>query len=164
MEIFTQIQRALQQQYTEKQFLVEFLANAVDAHATSFEVVVSSARPDRGNVLTAEMMHVLDADSLLVFNNALFAESDFDGLLKTTVGGKVERLDAIGKFGLGALTMFHFAEVCGMAANVMNCILMQLQLATVVSGDRVLILNPSKEFMPNQENTALSWDLNFVRR
>ena len=120
VEIFTQIQRALQQQYTEKQFLVEFLANAVDAHATLFEVVVSSARPDRGNILTPEMIRVLDADSLLVYNNMLFTEPDFDGLLKTTVGGKAERLDSIGKFGLGALTMFHFTEVCTLAIGVMS--------------------------------------------
>lgn len=101
-------------EYTEKQFLTEFLANAADAHATEFTLIVNHVSVDSSQSLSAlspEMAKFCTAPSLVAHNNAKFTERDFTGICRTSVGGKQRRSGTIGQFGLGALTMFHFTEV-----------------------------------------------------
>lgn len=107
-------------QYTEKQFITEFLANAADANATEFTVLVNefSFRPTTTTVTTSTVRALCpaldkfcEAPSLVVHNNAKFSDKDFTGICRTSIGGKEGRRETIGQFGLGALTMFHFTEV-----------------------------------------------------
>lgn len=102
-------------QYTEKQFVTEFLANAADANATEFTVLVNgfSVQPATTSVraLYPALDKFCEVPSLVVHNNAKFSDKDFTGICRTSVGGKEGRRETIGQFGLGALTMFHFTEV-----------------------------------------------------
>ena len=110
----TTVRRTLQQ-YTTKQFLPEFLANAADAKAIEFKVAINltTVNEERNpRVLTPDMAYLCKLPSLVVFNNAQFTSQDFKGICNTSVGGKEGRQDTIGEFGQGVLTMYHFTDVC----------------------------------------------------
>jgi sacsin len=101
-------------QYTEQQFITEFLANAADADATEFTLLVNevSLKPEESiQALSPVMSEFCVAPSLVVHNSSVFSDADFVGICRTSVGTKEGERGKIGQFGLGALTMFHFAEV-----------------------------------------------------
>ena len=98
-------------QYTKKQLLPEFLANACDAKATVFSVLLNEFHGSTTKLLSPLMEKFYDCPSLLIYNDSTFSEKDFEGIRRTNVGGKKNRSDTIGQFGLGALTMFHLTEV-----------------------------------------------------
>ena len=98
-------------QYTKKQLLPEFLANACDAKATVFAVLLNEFHGSTTKLLSPSMAKFYDCPSLLIYNDSTFSEKDFEGICRTNVGGKKDRSDTIGQFGLGALTMFHLTEV-----------------------------------------------------
>jgi len=115
----TTVKRTLQQ-YTNKQFLLEFLANAEDAKATEFTVAVNLTTVREENklrVISPAMEYLCRLPSLVVHNNALFTSQDFDGICHTSVGGKEGRPDTIGEFGLGVVTMYHFTDVCVISSS-----------------------------------------------
>ncbi|KAF8888407.1 hypothetical protein CPB84DRAFT_1786293, partial [Gymnopilus junonius] len=137
-------------EYNEKQFATEFLANAADANATEFALMVNKFHPgsqDELRALSPTMATFCTSDSLVVYNNSTFSEADLMGILRTSIGGKREKHSTIGQFGLGALTMFHFTE-----------------MAILVSNDSVLFLNPSKEHLPITGRASLLLPLNRVRQ
>jgi sacsin len=98
-------------QYTEKQFLPEFLANAQDAGASKLMVMINDYISVEGNFLSPALKTLHDRPSIMVYNDSEFSEQDFEGICKTFIGGKGNDPDSIGQFGLGALTMFHITEV-----------------------------------------------------
>jgi hypothetical protein len=101
-------------QYTEQQFLTEFVANACDANATKLTFLVNefcSNSSENTRLLSPTMQKFFDCPSLVVYNNAKFSDEDFTGICRTSIGGKEGKSDTIGQFGLGALTMFHITEV-----------------------------------------------------
>ena len=103
--------------YTEKQALMEFLANASDAEATEFGITLDTIHHlPTGNhrFLTTSLKELCNQPSLIIHNNGIFKRSDWEGICsigsgsrKESVGGKLK----IGRFGLGALSMFYFTEV-----------------------------------------------------
>jgi hypothetical protein len=101
-------------QYTEQQFLTEFVANACDANATKLTFLVNEFCPnpsENTRLLSPTMQKFFNCPSLVVYNDAKFSDQDFKGICQTSKGGKEGRSDTIGQFGLGALTMFHITEV-----------------------------------------------------
>ncbi|KAF6756618.1 hypothetical protein DFP72DRAFT_893244 [Ephemerocybe angulata] len=131
-------------QYTEKQFLPEFLANAEDAGASRFEVILCDhiPAPRREGYMTSEMRRLYSGPAVIVYNDSEFEERDFDGICRTHRGSKEDAIDSIGQFGLGALTMFHFAEC-----------------AIIFSGESVLILDPTKRRLPIPGRASLKLPL-----
>ncbi|KAG6816343.1 hypothetical protein H0H87_006848 [Tephrocybe sp. NHM501043] len=132
--------------YTYRQVLTEFVANASDAGATEFGIMTTDASASGGNLLANTLTHASRAPSLVLYNNAVFTQSDFDGLCQTGVGGKSNRTDSIGQFGFGALTMFHLTDS-----------------AMIVSGDSVVFLDPSKQLLPISGRATLSLPLKLVK-
>ncbi|TFK17299.1 hypothetical protein FA15DRAFT_661546 [Coprinopsis marcescibilis] len=160
----TLVQTTLRQ-YKEKQFMTEFLANAQDAGATKFAVIVNDFSAVQGKekrLLCPEMEKFYDCPSVLVYNNSVFSDQDFEGICRTHVGGKGQNLHSIGQFGLGVLTMFHVAEV-GPLSNVLVLAAMLLktlnQIAIVISGSHALFIDPSKTYLPIANRTALKLPL-----
>jgi hypothetical protein len=101
-------------QYTIEQAFNEFLANAADAGATSFEILLDEYRTvGSENLLSLEMKELQLCPALVIHNNSTFTNKDFKGILRVGTGGKRDRMDTIGQFGLGSLVMFHFTEVSG---------------------------------------------------
>jgi hypothetical protein len=91
--------------------LNEFLANAADAGASRFSILLDAKSFESTTVLSLEMAQFQQGSSLILHNDGIFTEKDFLGLRKIGQGGKSEDTDAIGRFGLGALSLFHFTEV-----------------------------------------------------
>ena len=101
-------------QYTEQQFVIEFVANACDANATKLTLLVNEFCPsanENPRLLSSAMRKFSSCPSLVVYNNEKFSDQDFTGICQTSIGGKEGRSNTIGQFGLGALTMFHITEV-----------------------------------------------------
>lgn len=103
--------RNVLKQYTDQQALTEFLANACDAGADDFKILVDDAHGPTTNLLTPQMAPFQTCSSLVIYNNSVFTQKDFDGILAVGTGGKEAKTNTIGQFGLGALSMFHFTEV-----------------------------------------------------
>ncbi len=104
--------RNVLKQYTEQQTLTEFLANASDAGASNFKILVDDCQAPVDHLLSPSMAPFQRCPALIIFNDSVFTQKDFDGICRTGVGGKEGKTNTIGQFGLGALSMFHFTEVC----------------------------------------------------
>ncbi|KAK0447435.1 uncharacterized protein EV420DRAFT_1713851 [Desarmillaria tabescens] len=139
--------RNVLKQYTEQQTLTEFFANASDAGATEFKILVDDRHAPCERLLSPIMAPFQRCSSLIVYNNSTFTQTDFEGICKTGVGGKEGETSTIGQFGLGALSMFHFTE-----------------LAMIVSGDKVLFLDPSKTHLPFDDWASLLLPLQQMQR
>ncbi|KAM6499265.1 hypothetical protein JOM56_004773 [Amanita muscaria] len=135
-------------QYAPEQFFTEFIANASDAKATQFSLLIDDHEgpTDPKNLFSAGMAAFQSA-SLVVYNDGVFDTNDFKGIRDTGIGGKSGRSDVIGYFGLGALSMFHFTE-----------------LAMIVSGGHVLFLNPAKHSLGYRDRNSVLLPLHHVKR
>ncbi|KAF5378086.1 hypothetical protein D9615_007575 [Tricholomella constricta] len=145
-ELTTTIRNKLRS-YTPRQILTEFLANAADAGATKFGILLDETQAPTQGILAREMGTFQTLSSLVIHNNAVFTDADFDGICQTGIGGKAGRTDSIGQFGFGALTMFHLTD-----------------LAMIVSGEHVLFLNPSKNALPIRDRASLRLPLRGVKQ
>lgn len=93
----------------------EWVANADDAGATKVGFMVDEAqefgRSKASRFLTLEAADLCQSPALVIWNNGTFTEGDYEGLLSAGKGGRGGDYDAIGRFGLGALSFYHFTEV-----------------------------------------------------
>ncbi|KAH7922300.1 hypothetical protein BV22DRAFT_1094901 [Leucogyrophana mollusca] len=119
-------------QYGIEQVFGEFLANALDAGAQQFEVLVDENRTQVSQILFPDFPELHSEPSLIFYNNAIFTLRDYKGIKDTGTGGKEDRADTIGQFGLGALSAYHFTE-----------------LLMILSGDHVMFLDPSRRYLPD---------------
>ncbi|KAM6499278.1 hypothetical protein JOM56_004786 [Amanita muscaria] len=135
-------------QYAPEQFFTEFIANASDAKAKQFSLLIDDHEgpTDPKNLFSAGMA-AFQSTSLVVYNDSVFDEDDFRGIRDTGIGGKSGRSDVIGYFGLGALSMFHFTE-----------------MAMIVSGGHVLFLNPAKHSLGHRNRNSILLHLQEVKR
>lgn len=91
------------------------------------------------------MVH-LQGPSLLAFNDALFAPSDFDAIRCIGQDGKTTRPGATGRFGLGFNAVYHFTD-----------------LPTFVSGDYLVLFDPHARHLPNVSPSAPGLKIDFAR-
>jgi len=104
--------------------LNEFMANAADAGASRFSVLLDTNSFESTTVISPGMAKFQQGPSLILHNDAIFTDKDFYGLRKIGQGGKLADFDTIGRFGLGALSLFHFTEVCPLdfkGTNTLTC-------------------------------------------
>ncbi|PFH47866.1 hypothetical protein AMATHDRAFT_6333 [Amanita thiersii Skay4041] len=141
----TTVRNALRQ-YEPEQFFTEFIANASDAKATRYELLIDEYEGHKTK-LFSQSMEAFQGPSVVVFNDGVFTADDFKGIRQTGIGSKRDKSGTIGHFGLGALSMFHFTE-----------------LAMIVSGDGVLFLNPSKENLCYRNRTSVLLPLKKVKQ
>ncbi|KAJ7137800.1 inositol-pentakisphosphate 2-kinase-domain-containing protein [Mycena epipterygia] len=111
--------------------LNEFLANTVDAKGSKFSVILDERTFESSKVIAPGLADLQRRPSLFLFNNAVFTSDDFRGLRTVGQGGKDSDPDSIGRYGLGALSLFHFTDV-----------------VILISADRLLILDPTGVHLP----------------
>jgi len=100
-QLVTSIRNTLKQ-YTEQQMLSEFLANAADAGANQFGIMLDEKQDfPTERLLTTALRPFQACPSLMVYNNGVFTVKDFEGICRTGIGGKEGKSDTIGQFGLG---------------------------------------------------------------
>jgi hypothetical protein len=105
--------RNLLKDYPPDSVFLEFLANAADAGATQFSIILDEypgTSKDLYNDLET-MQSWQNSPSLLFYNDAVFTDQDFKGIRDAGVGGKANTPDKIGRFGMGAISMFNYTEV-----------------------------------------------------
>ncbi|KAI9047124.1 hypothetical protein LZ554_008578 [Drepanopeziza brunnea f. sp. 'monogermtubi'] len=106
----------------------EYLANADDTQGTSkIRWLLDRGEHAYENLMTPEMK-VLQGPALLSYNDGVFSERDFDGFKNVGQGSKMQNKEAIGQFGRGSQTMFHFTSS-----------------PMILSGDYLLILDPEQK-------------------
>ncbi|TFY71733.1 hypothetical protein EVG20_g1277 [Dentipellis fragilis] len=146
-ELTTRIAGVLKQ-YAIKQALGEFVSNAADAGASKLAVLVDTKEhtlaENASTLLPAEFQK---CHSLVLYDDAQFKPEDWSGILRVGRGGKEGRTNTIGQFGLGSLSNFHFTEV-----------------PMIVSGNSVLVLDPSKSRLPEAGRTKILMSLPQMRR
>jgi len=117
--------------YTKEQAFMESLANAADAGATEFGVTLDTVQhpPWEGNqFVSPDLKELCGQPSLILHNNGVFSSSDWQGICSVGSGSKQENDDGklkIGRFGLGALSMFYFTEVIPIS-TIYKCILISI--------------------------------------
>ncbi|KAJ7264998.1 hypothetical protein B0H12DRAFT_1101704 [Mycena haematopus] len=130
-EDFTKRVEGVLKEHDVSYALNEFLANAVDAQATNFSVQLDERTFAHSKVLTPGLSDLQRKLSLFLYNNAKFTEADFRGLRQVGQGGKRSNPDSIGRYGLGALSLFHFTDV-----------------VQIVSDQFFMVLDPSGTHLP----------------
>lgn len=111
----------------------EFVANAEDCgSATRISWLLDDEHTSfpTESLFTQELIPWQTA-SLYVYNDGVFTESDFNAFRKVGTGTKANDSTKIGRYGLGALTMYHFTDVPSM-----------------VSGKYFIIFDPSSRYLP----------------
>ncbi|TFK62955.1 hypothetical protein BDN72DRAFT_803733 [Pluteus cervinus] len=118
--------------YDIKHAFNEFVANASDAGATKLSILLDerSTFPSE-SIISPDMKRFQQVPAVVLYNDELFTTADFEGIRHIGRGTKRERPDAIGKYGLGALSIFHFTD-----------------LPMIISGKYVMILDPSGNVLP----------------
>jgi hypothetical protein len=90
----------------------EFLANADDAKATKFSILLDNRRDGFGTRVISPSFETLQSSSYIIFyNDAVLSENDFSGLRNVGRGGKTDEIDTHGRHGLGALAFYYFTDV-----------------------------------------------------
>lgn len=92
----------------------EFLANADDAKATKFSILLDNRRDDFGTMtrVISPSFETLQSSSYIIFyNDAVLSENDFTGLRNVGRGGKTNEINTHGRHGLGALAFYYFTDV-----------------------------------------------------
>ena len=101
--------------YDIDQAFNEFLANATDAGASKFSIMLDCGdlrRIDPSEVLCHNIAQFCQGPAVIAHNNAEFTMKDIRGICRIGRGGKEDREGTVGRFGLGALSFYHFSEVC----------------------------------------------------
>ncbi|TCD64790.1 hypothetical protein EIP91_003627 [Steccherinum ochraceum] len=129
-DLTTRISNVLRQ-YSISQTANEFLANAADAGADEFNIMVDTRYHRSEQIMSPHMAPFQNSAAVVLHNNAVFKQEDWKGIRRVGLGGKQGHEDSIGRFGLGALAMFHFTE-----------------MAMIVSGDFLMFLDPSQRYLP----------------
>ncbi|RGB40102.1 hypothetical protein C1646_594412, partial [Rhizophagus diaphanus] len=89
---------------------------ADDAGATRFHVILDY-RSHHTNSLIRPEMRDWQGPAILIFNNEIFGEEDFQSLMNIRVGGKQGDKTMIGKHGLGFNSCYHFTDVPSLISN-----------------------------------------------
>ncbi|KAJ7685634.1 hypothetical protein DFH06DRAFT_1075187 [Mycena polygramma] len=130
-EDFTKRVEGVLKEHDIQHALNEFMANAIDANASKFSVTLDERTFESSKVLGPGLADLQRRPSLFLYNDATFSETDFRGLRQVGQGGKRSNPDSIGRYGLGALSLFHFTDV-----------------VQIVSDQHLLILDPSGTHLP----------------
>ena len=142
--------RGFLREYDVRYALNEFLANADDAGATKFSVLLDTLAVNGDGYLSPELESLMSSPSLILYNNALMTEEDFEGLLKVGRGGKHGRSETHGRHGLGALSFYYFTDVRNptfVLFEKSNC---EIKVVTVISGGQIMFLDPSGTYLPRR--------------
>ncbi|RHZ79591.1 hypothetical protein Glove_144g89 [Diversispora epigaea] len=120
--------------YPFESIFKEFLQNADDAGAKRFHVIVDD-RSHSTESLLCDGMKAWQGPAILIFNDAIFKESDFGSLMQIRVGGKQDDDTKIGKHGLGFNSCYHFTD-----------------FPSFISGDSIAFLDPQEKFLPKKND------------
>jgi hypothetical protein len=111
--------------------LKEFVQNADDAGARVLRMCVDK-RQHSTSALPAETLAPFQGPSLLVFNDAVFSDRDFESICN--IGNSVKKLEVAktGRFGLGFNAVYHLTD-----------------LPSFASRNRIVFFDPHAQYYPS---------------
>ena len=114
----------------------ELIQNADDATASVVKFCYDKRSNDawtNAEKLFDPAMAKLQGQSLFVFNDALFTDSDFENLSKLGGATKLNKKDKVGKFGLGFCSVYNITDV-----------------PSIISGHTFVVFDPNIKYLDSQ--------------
>lgn len=111
----------------------ELLQNADDAKATEFKFVLDEREHPKEKLFDPNLAE-LQGTSILVYNNGVFTEKDWESLMNFADSRKQKDITSTGTFGLGFSSNYHITDS--------PCIL---------SGNKIVILDILKKYVESEE-------------
>lgn len=127
--------------------LKELVQNADDAGASTIRFVYDSRRHPTTNLADMKMAE-FQCPALLVYNDAVFSESDFASI--QSIGSSLSKKDKVnktGRFGLGFNAVYHLSE-----------------LPAFISSSYLIYFDPQCKYLPNIHPNNPGKRINFVKQ
>ncbi|XP_067266615.1 sacsin-like [Chanodichthys erythropterus] len=125
--ITQRIKNILKEYDEESDIFKELLQNAEDARATTCKFLLDFRKhKDPPETLFDHGMALCNGPCLWIFNNELFSEEDWRNIVKVGSASKENKVEMIGKFGLGFNAVYHVSDI-----------------PSILSGKTLLILDPN---------------------
>ncbi|XP_040003647.1 sacsin [Xiphias gladius] len=149
--ITTRIKNILREYDDESDIFKELIQNAEDAGAKACKFLVDfRVHKDAPESLIDPDMALCQGPCLWAFNNEQFTTEDWANIVRVGSASKENRVEKIGKFGLGFNTVYHVTDV-----------------PSILSGNSLLILDPNvthlKKHIKHKTNPGIKLDLSQQR-
>lgn len=115
-ELSNRIRQILTGYDTEAHIFTEMIQNADDAGASEIRFIVDSRQLSRKNVF-GKCYEMLQGPALCCWNNAIFTEADYKGIVSLGRGGKETDLNKTGRFGVGINSQYHITDAIQFVSN-----------------------------------------------
>ena len=121
----------------------ELIQNADDAKATRVEITLDW-RSHQGKILPDERMVKLMGPAMLVYNNQVFTDKDFDSIRSLGQSEKAQDLHKTGRFGVGFNAIYHVTDY-----------------PSFISRDRLIFFDPHGAAIPgtSRQEPGREWNL-----
>ncbi|XP_031090600.1 sacsin isoform X2 [Ipomoea triloba] len=126
--------------------LFELVQNAEDANASKVAFLLDKSQYGTSSVLSPEMAD-WQGPALYCFNNSVFSPQDLYAISRIGQESKLEKPFAIGRFGLGFNSVYHFTDI-----------------PTFVSGENVVMFDPHACNLPGISPSHPGLRIKFVGR
>uniref|UniRef100_A0A4W5NYG8 Sacsin/Nov domain-containing protein n=1 Tax=Hucho hucho TaxID=62062 RepID=A0A4W5NYG8_9TELE len=145
--ITLRIKNILKEYDEENDIFKELIQNAEDAGANTCKFMVDFRdHKDPADSLIDQGMSLCQGPCLWAFNDELFTEDDWKNIVKLRSASKENKVEKIGKFGLGFNAVYHVTDI-----------------PSILSGKGLLILDPNvthlQKHMQNKANAGIKLDL-----
>ncbi|XP_026232042.1 sacsin [Anabas testudineus] len=149
--ITTRIKNILKEYDEESDIFKELIQNAEDAGAEICKFLVDfRVHKDAPDSLIDPDMALCQGPCLWAFNNEKFTCEDWTNIVRVGSASKENKVEKIGKFGLGFNTVYHVTDV-----------------PSILSGNSLLILDPNvthlKKHIKHKTNPGIKLDLSQQR-
>lgn len=126
--------------------LFELVQNAEDAKASEVIFLLDKTQYGTSSVLSPEMAD-WQGSALYSFNDSVFSPQDLYAVSRIGQESKLEKPFAIGRFGLGFNSVYHFTDI-----------------PTFVSGENVVMFDPHASYLPGVSPSHPGLRIKFVGR
>ncbi|XP_019122580.2 sacsin [Larimichthys crocea] len=149
--ITTRIKNILKEYDEESDIFKELIQNAEDAGAKACKFMVDfRVHKDAPESLIDPDMTLCQGPCLWAFNDEQFTAEDWANIVRVGSASKENKMEKIGKFGLGFNTVYHVTDV-----------------PSILSGNSLLILDPNvthlKKHIKHKTNPGIKLDLSRQR-
>lgn len=149
--ITTRIKNILKEYDEESDIFKELIQNAEDAGAQACKFLVDfRVHKDAPESLIDPDMTLCQGPCLWAFNNEKFTAEDWANIVRVGSASKENKVEKIGKFGLGFNTVYHVTDV-----------------PSILSGNHLLILDPNvthlKKHIKHKTNPGIKLNLSQQR-